>query len=60
MAGYIHDDIDEILNEASSREGFASTKGFTTEQLKTLRVLMEFTWNRGYKSGYQDRDEEND
>lgn len=60
MAGYIHDDMDEILDEAASRDCLPSTKGFTSDQLKAVRILMEFSWNRGYKSAYQDMQDEND
>lgn len=59
MAGYIHDDIKEIMDDAaeSVHQTFPSTKGWSEEQLKSLNVMLQFAWNRGYKSACQDRDE---
>jgi len=59
MAGYIHDDIKEIMEDAadSVHPTLPSTKGWTEEQLKSLDVMMQFAWNRGYKSASQDLNE---
>lgn len=59
MAGYIHDDVKEIMEDAadSVNQTFPSTKGFTEEQLKSVNAMLQFAWNRGYKSACQDRDE---
>lgn len=59
MAGYVHDDVKEIMEDAadSVHQTFPSTKGFTDEQLKSVDVMLQFAWNRGYKSACQDLDE---
>lgn len=59
MAGYVHDDVKEIMEDAadSVNQTFPSTKGFTDEQLKSVDVMLQFAWNRGYKSACQDLDE---
>lgn len=59
MAGYVHDDVKEIMGDAadSVHQTFPSTKGFTDEQLKSVDVMLQFAWNRGYKSACQDLDE---
>ena len=61
MAGYIHDDVGEIMENAASNkviEGekthLPSTDGWTEEQLKSLDIMLQYAWNRGYKSAYQD------
>lgn len=59
MAGYIHDDIKEIMDDAaeSVQQTSPSTKGWSEEQLKSLNIMLQYAWNRGYKSACQDRDE---
>ena len=58
MAGYIHNDVNEIMEDAShansSNTNIPSTKGWSEEQLKSLNVMLQYAWNRGYKSAYQD------
>ena len=62
MAGYIHTDIKEIMDDAADpstgtdgvKSSFPSTVGWSDEQLKTLNVLLQYSWNRGYKSACQD------
>lgn len=61
MAGYIHDDIKEIMEEAAENKRLSggnpslpSTEGWTEDQLKSLDIMMQFAWNRGYKSACQD------
>lgn len=65
MAGYIHDDVAEIMEDAASNEVFdgvklnqASTEGWAEEQLKSLNIMLQYAWNRGYKSACQDRDDQ--
>lgn len=57
MAGYIHDDVKEIMDDAS-KNITVSTQGWTEEQLKSLNVMLQYAWNRGYKSACKDRDSE--
>lgn len=59
MAGYIHDDVKEIMEDAadSDYQTFPSTTGFTEEQLKSVNIMLQYAWNRGYKSACKDRDE---
>lgn len=59
MAGYIHDDVKEIMEDASTSVNpvLPSTKGWTEEQLKSLDIMLQFAWNRGYKSASQDLNE---
>lgn len=61
MAGYIHDDIKEIMDDAAENKHsdgvsirLPSTEGFTEEQLKTVDIMMQYAWNRGYKSACND------
>ena len=55
MAGYIHDDVQEIMSDANSNQDpNVSTKGWTKEQLKALDVMLQYSWNRGYKSACND------
>jgi len=61
MAGYVHDDIKEILDDAASnnivegvKSDLPSTKGWTKEQLASLDTMLQFAWNRGYKSACND------
>lgn len=65
MAGYIHDDIGEIMEDAASKKNavakatdLPSTDGWSEEQLKSLNLMLQYAWNRGYKSACQDRDEQ--
>lgn len=57
MAGYIHDDVKEIMKDASTNPK-VSTQGWTEEQLQALNVMLQYAWNRGYKSACQDRNSE--
>jgi len=59
MAGYIHDDVREIMENAADPENKTgpSTVGFTPEQLEAVNIMLQYSWNRGYKSACQDRDE---
>jgi len=54
MAGYIHDDVNEIMEDASQADSqnvnIPSTKGWSDEQLKNLNLMLQYAWNRGYKS----------
>lgn len=61
MAGYIHDDIKEIMDEAAENKrqsggnvSLPSTEGWSYDQLKDLNVMMQYAWNRGYKSASKD------
>jgi hypothetical protein len=61
MAGYIHDDIKEIMKDAAGNKRLAggsmslpSTEGWTDEQLKSLDAMLQYAWNRGYKSAAKD------
>lgn len=61
MAGYIHDDIKEIMDEAAENKSLTgsnvslpSTEGWSEDQLKSLNIMMQYAWNRGYKSACQD------
>jgi hypothetical protein len=58
MAGYIHNDVNEIMEDASnadsSNKNIPSTKGWSEDQLKSLNLMLQYAWNRGYKSAYQD------
>lgn len=60
MAGYIHDDVREIMEAAADPNNTIdpSTVGFTPEQLKAVDIMLQYSWNRGYKSACQDRDAE--
>jgi hypothetical protein len=61
MAGYIHDDIKEIMEDAAGNKRLAggsmslpSTEGLTDDQLKSLDIMLQYAWNRGYKSACND------
>jgi hypothetical protein len=60
MAGYIHDDVREIMEDAAdpNNTNAPSTVGFTPEQLEAVNIMLQYSWNRGYKSACQDRDAE--
>lgn len=60
MAGYIHDDVREIMEDAADPNNTTgpSTVGFTPEQLESVNIMLQYSWNRGYKSACQDRDAE--
>lgn len=61
MAGYIHDDVKEIMEEAadqkSSDSALPSTVGWSEVQLKALDIMLQYAWNRGYKSASNDLSE---
>jgi len=61
MAGYIHDDIKEIMEDAAENKRldavaskYPSTEGWTDDQLKSLDAMLQYAWNRGYKSAAKD------
>lgn len=64
MAGYIHDDVQDIMEHASrqpknipSKKSLPSTVGWTEEQLQALDEMLQYSWNRGYKSATKDLEE---
>jgi hypothetical protein len=61
MAGYIHDDVKEIMEDAAENKRLdvvnarlPSTEGWTDDQLKSLDAMLQYAWNRGYKSAAKD------
>jgi len=61
MAGYIHDDVKEIMENAAENKRlngvqarYPSTEGWTDDQLKSLDAMLQYAWNRGYKSAAKD------
>lgn len=61
MAGYIHDDVKEIMEEAAEQKSadsvLPSTVGWSEAQLKSLDIMLQYAWNRGYKSASNDLSE---
>lgn len=58
-SSYIHDDIEVIMDKAAnpnedSGEFVPSTVGMNADQLKSLNIILQYAWNRGYKSACQD------
>ena len=60
MAGYIHDDVKEIMDDAAKQQNksLPSTIGWSPEQLKALNEMLQYSWNRGYKSACKDLEAE--